>query len=592
METQLGKAKTIPALLSEWARDRGAKKAYTFLDNQERECITFTYAQLDKAVRSLAAHIQRIAEPGDRVLITATENQSLIRAFLACQYAGVIPVPVFPLTSARPVRRIATLSAIAEDCAATVVLSADAARLQAAIATVAPALAERTWIAPDDIDAEAAAHFRPVPTEPEQVAFLQYTSGSTSTPKGVMVTHRSLLRNEEMIAHYLGLTEADVIISWLPLFHDMGLIGMTLQALYLGAHAVIMPPLAFVQRPARWLRTISKYQGTMSGAPNFAYDQCVQRITPAERRELDLSSWRVAFSGAEPIRAATLTAFATTYAPYGFSRGSQVGAYGLAEITLVATASARDTPPTLLTVRSDALRRGRIEPGDGQVLVGVGRAERHRRVVIVDPATRTPLPENTVGEVWLAGEDVAIGYWHRPEETARTFGARLADTDEGPFLRTGDLGALHEGELFITGRTKDMLIVGGLNHYPQDLEATVEAAHPLVRPGGTAVFCRDPAAVGATRDEQVVIVAEVTRLSVLEPGQGELDHQALTRAVRAAVSETHGISPYDIAFVSPGTVPKTTSGKLQRAACRDSYERGEMPSTRPAATGLAQEARR
>ncbi len=275
METQLGKAKTIPALLSEWARDRGAKKAYTFLDNQERECITFTYAQLDKAVRSLAAHIQRIAEPGDRVLITATENQSLIRAFLACQYAGVIPVPVFPLTSARPVRRIATLSAIAEDCAATVVLSADAARLQAAIATVAPALAERTWIAPDDIDAEAAAHFRPVPTEPEQVAFLQYTSGSTSTPKGVMVTHRSLLRNEEMIAHYLGLTEADVIISWLPLFHDMGLIGMTLQALYLGAHAVIMPPLAFVQRPARWLRTISKYQGTMSGAPNFAYDQCV-----------------------------------------------------------------------------------------------------------------------------------------------------------------------------------------------------------------------------------------------------------------------------------------------------------------------------
>ncbi len=300
----------------------------------------------------------------------------------------------------------------------------------------------------------------------------------------------------------------------------------------------------------------------------------------------------MAFSGAEPIRAATLTAFATTYAPYGFSRGSQVGAYGLAEITLVATASARDTPPTLLTVRSDALRRGRIEPGDGQVLVGVGRAERHRRVVIVDPATRTPLPENTVGEVWLAGEDVAIGYWHRPEETARTFGARLADTDEGPFLRTGDLGALHEGELFITGRTKDMLIVGGLNHYPQDLEATVEAAHPLVRPGGTAVFCRDPAAVGATRDEQVVIVAEVTRLSVLEPGQGELDHQALTRAVRAAVSETHGISPYDIAFVSPGTVPKTTSGKLQRAACRDSYERGEMPSTRPAATGLAQEARR
>jgi acyl-CoA synthetase (AMP-forming)/AMP-acid ligase II len=563
---------TISALLAHRAVTHPDKTGYTFLDNGERESHSFTYRELDRSVRGLAARLRDSCAPGDRALVLATDNSSFIRAFLACQYVGVIAVPVFPFGTSRSAHRIDTLVAIARDCDAVVVISATADRIRATAADLAPELACLDWVDTD----EDGIGFEPAASEPEDIAFLQYTSGSTSTPKGVLVTHRSLLTNERMFAHCFGLTEDEVIVSWLPPFHDMGLIGMVLQSLYLGAHAVLMPSLAFVQRPARWLRAIHRYHGTMSGAPNFAYELCLRRVSRAEQSGLDLSTWRVAFSGAEPIRAATMAAFADRYAPNGFDRTASFGGYGLAEMTLVATTSAIGSYPTTVRVSADALRQGLIEPGEDHTLVGVGHLRLDREVVIADPETETTMPDGRVGEVWLAGGDVAAGYWRRSAETARTFGARLRDTDAGPYLRTGDLGVLLDGELFITGRIKDLLIVGGLNHYPQDIEATVEGVDPWIRPGCVAVFAREPA--GAGQDEAIV-VAELARPSGV--WNDPPNPAALVRAVRAAVSDGHGITVGEIAFVRPGSVPKTSSGKLRRAACRIRYLAGELAPAMP-----------
>lgn len=571
------KAPNISALLSENGQSRSDETAYTILGNGHDETDVLTHGMLDLQARATAARLQQSLKAGDRALIVAPDNAHFIRAFMACQYAGVIAVPVAPPLPLRNPRKVATLAAIARDCSARAVLDGSGGELGDAMGEFSPELAALEWIDVSACPVAEAAGFRAPRIGSEDVSFLQYTSGSTSSPKGVMVSHRALLRNEEMFAAVMGMTSEDVIVSWLPLYHDMGLIGKVLQASYLGAHLVLMPSAAFVQRPARWLRAITRYRGTVSGGPNFAYDLCVSRIPEADRSEFDLSSWKVAFSGAEPIRPATFDAFAEAYAPHGLAPETLQTGYGLAEATLVASGGVRGELPLTVGIDRARLREGRVVPGDDQRIISVGRARLSRRFVIVDPATRLPREDGVVGEIWMSGDDIPLGYWGRPDTTEETFGARLADTGEGPFLRTGDLGVLLEGELYVTGRLKDVIIVGGRNHYPQDIEVCAEEAHSWIRPGCTAAF-----SVEGESGEKVVLVAEVMRPAASRrtangeapPAAPTLDH--IRRRLLTAVSAEHGIQLDDIHLVTPASTFKTSSGKVQRALCRTAYEQGEF----------------
>jgi acyl-CoA synthetase (AMP-forming)/AMP-acid ligase II len=585
LETQLT-SPTISALLRDNARSRGEKTAYTFLDNGHDESRTLTYRRLDETARAVAARLLDSVRPGGRAMILAAGGADFVTAFMACQHAGVIAVPVAPPQPVRHPRKVATLKAIARDSGAEVVLTGSGTDLRTPVCEVAPELGALEWIEVDTVPPAAASRFEGPRIEAEDISFLQYTSGSTALPKGVMVSHRALLRNEEMFARIMGLGSEDVLVSWLPLYHDMGLIGMVLQNLYLGAHIVMMPPLAFVQRPSRWLRAITRYRATFTGAPDFAYDACVRRIREEDRAEFDLSTLRVAFSGAEPIRTATLESFAKAYAPYGLDPGALHCAYGLAEATLIATGTVAGQGPTTLSVDREALRRGRIVPGTDHLIVGVGKPRLSREVVIVDPGTRATRGPGEIGEVWLAGADIPLGYWRNPGATEETYRAYTSDSGAGPYLRTGDLGGLHDGELYITGRHKDLIIVGGRNHYPQDIEATAESAHPWIRYNSSAAF-----AVERDGREQVVVVVEVLRpQGTRQPtrqhgGAGQAPVPTLAqirRAVTAAVAAEHGIQLADVHMVMPGSVQRTSSGKVQRRASRAAYENGEFtPAPEP-----------
>ena len=396
-----------------------------------------------------------------------------------------------------------------------------------------------------------------------------------------MVTHGNLLHNQEMIRRAFGQSEESVVVGWLPFQHDMGLIGNLLQPIYSGGRAVLMPPMAFLQKPRRWLDAVSRFRATTSGGPNFAYDLCVRKITDDERAGLDLSSWRVAFNGAEPVHVATLERFAHAFASCGFTCRAFYPCYGLAEATLLVSGGAPDDRPVTTTLDAAALEDGRVEPtAGGRRLAGCGRPRLGQEIAIVDPETRRRTAADRVGEIWVSGGSVAHGYWNRAAATARDFRARLEDKharledrharleDKGygdrTYLRTGDLGFVLDGELFVTGRLKDLLILRGRNLYPQDVELTAEKAHPALRPGGAAAF-----SIEIDGEEQLVVAAEMRRPDAEVAGK-------VTEDARRAVSEEHGINPREIVLLRPATLPKTTSGKVRRRACRDAYLAGSL----------------
>lgn len=560
------------------AHHQADQQAYTFLADGELQESSLSYAELDLRARAIGKTLQRFQISGKRVLLLYPSGLDYITAFFGCLYTGAVAVPAYPPRSNRSLTRI---QSIVNDSQATVILTnaqilAQAQRWFAHV----PSLALLQWIATDDIADAAGETWQEPPRDEEALAFLQYTSGSTAAPKGVMISQKNMLHNLQDIQELIRSPVPHVGVSWLPIFHDMGLIACVLQATYAGFPMVLMAPTAFLQRPLRWLQAISRYGATFSCAPNFAYELCVSRKTPEDLAELDLSTWQYAISGAEPIRAATLRRFAEAFQGCGFQEEAFAPSYGLAEGTLLVTSNTR-MPPAAKVFDASALKLHRVvelpesAQNETQTLVGNGFPAQTsgQTMVIVNPDTLTRCPADEVGEIWLAGESIAQGYWNNPTETEKTFGAFLPETGEGPFLRTGDLGFLLEGNLFITGRLKDLIILRGQNYYPQDIELTVAQSHPALRPESGAAFTIEVVeehgfglAMGS--EERLVVVQEVLR------------HQNETKdiiaAIRQAIAEMYEIEVYAIVLVKYGSILKTSSGKIQRRACREYFLAGEF----------------
>ena len=549
------------------ARENGSQGAFRFLPGEKRGEQRITYAELDRRARSIAVSISEHAKRGDRVLLLVPPGLDYIASYFGCLYAGVIAVPAYPPNPRRPDARI---PAIVADCGPVLAITTSAllSRL-ASWSGDSQQLKAMAWLPVDEVAGDAELWKQPA-VGADTVAMLQYTSGSTATPKGVMLTHRNLMHNLSLIHDAFSVADApdDVGVFWLPPFHDMGLIGGILEPCYLGRSVVLMPSATFLQRPLSWLEAMSQYKVSTSAAPNFAFDLCVDRIKPEETRGLDLSGIRTIFHGAEPIRADTIDRFSRAFADIGFRREAFLPCYGLAEASLFVSGGSWGHGPYTLDVSRSGLEQRRVEPamaGDRLRLVSSGSPAAGQEIRVVDTETLRDLGDRCVGEIWVRGHSVANGYWNRPEESASAFAARL-EGGADQFLRTGDLGFLEDNQLFVTGRLKDLIILGGRNYYPQDLELAAERSHPSLRPGHAAAFAIEQEA----GPERLALVLEVTR------HHREADNEAVFSAVRRALAEREGVLPDLIVLVRQNSVPRTSSGKVQRRATRALLLDGEL----------------
>ncbi|HZJ66589.1 MAG TPA: fatty acyl-AMP ligase, partial [Kofleriaceae bacterium] len=543
-------------LLLSRAEQYGDETLYSFLDDHGRVASTASYRSLADRAASIAARLQSAGAAGKTVFLIYPPGMDYIVGFFGCLCAGAIAVPVYPPMPATIARALPRLRAIARDAEVSLALTTDALLplLRAACAG-APELSGLGWLATDDIPVSARDGWRYPTLSSEMPAFLQYTSGSTGTPKGVHLGHENLLHNLMQIRDAFHINPDSVAVIWLPPYHDMGLIGGILEPLYARMPMTLLSPIAFIRRPMLWLETISRVRGTISGGPDFAYALCVRKSTPEQRESLDLRSWEMAFSGADMVRPGTLDDFTAAFAPAGFRRRAFYPCYGLAEGTLLVTGGAWDAEPVIAWHGSRAAAPG---PDDRRALVGCGWPRSGQELVIVDPETGRPRADGQEGEIWIRGSSVARGYWRQPARSERVFAAVRGDTGEGPFLRTGDLGIWSGGQLFVTGRMDDLIIIRGRNYYPSDLEAAVSACHPAIRPGNVVVFAVDRAG-----ETGIGMVAEIRRGGESEPG--------IVEAIRAAIWQTFELAVSDIALVNEGAIPKTSSGKLERRACKVGY---------------------
>ncbi|OBK83987.1 type I polyketide synthase [Mycolicibacter sinensis] len=567
--------RTLVDLLRQESERRGDKPAFTFSrDGDEHETSRVSYRELDLRARQIATDLQSQGATWQRVLVLCPPGLDFIASFFGCLYAGAIAIPVHPPMREHLIGRVESIIADVEPGFALTTADIEP-RIKPAIDALPGGQALR-WMITDETAGGSEAGWVPPQIDAETVAMLQYTSGSTSAPKGVVLTHGNLVHNLETIFEAWGdRIDGDVTgVFWLPPYHDMGLIGGLLSTLRAGGHSILMPPTAFIKRPMRWLEAFSRHGGTITAAPNFAYDMCVELSSPQERAALDLSHWATAMCGAEPVRTATLKNFAEAFAPAGFRREAFLPVYGLAEGTLLVSGGSDSPLPLVRHVDRVALGDNRVievsaDDPNVAALVGCGKPRGGQRVSIVDPETRRECAAGRVGEIWVSGGSVAHGYWGAPELSAETFAATLSDTGQGPFLRTGDLGFLHSGELFVTGRRKDLIIIRGTNHYPNDIELTVQNTNPALLRGRGAVFSIAPEPGAA---EQLVVVQEVdpSRLS------GDAADEAM-QVIRTAVTENHAVRTHAVVLVQPLQLPTTSSGKIQRSACKQRYLDGELP---------------
>ncbi len=558
---------TLVELLRHRVLRQADETAFTYLVDGEHDQVHVSNRELDRKARAIGAWLQSLNLAGERALLLYPPGLEFIAAFFGCLYAGVVAVPVYP---PRRNRSLARIQAIADDAEAKVALTTDVViRRVEPLIDDTPHLKALKWLATDHTPEGIDERWEAPDIHGDTLAFLQYTSGSTGTPKGVMLDHINLLHNSALIAHAFEHTRTGLGVFWLPSYHDMGLIGGILQPLYIGRPNILMSPVAFLQKPYRWLSAISRFGATTSGGPNFAYDLCIRKITPEQRATLDLSTWRVAFNGAEPVCAETLERFAEVFAPCGFRREAFYPCFGLAEATLIVSGGYAKKPPVVRWFAAEALATGRIveaQPAEqgGRALVGCGNTLPDQEIAIADPETMTRCPAGRVGEIWVRGPSVAQGYWRQPEATEATFRAFLKDTGEGPFLRTGDLGFLRDGELFVTGRIKDLIIFRGVNLHPQDIERTVQESHPYLVPNAGAAFT-----VGVGGRERLVVVQELER-------RKKDNLASVFEAIRRAVSVEHELPVDAIVLLHANSIPKTSSGKVQRHACRAAFLEGKL----------------
>lgn len=560
----------LVSLLRWRSKEQPDNLAYCFLENGEpNEC--WTYAMLDSKARAIAACLQHTQAEQQRVLLILPQSLEYIASFFGCLYAGAIAVPIMP--PARP-GQIERLQRIAQDAQASFAIAPFS--LIEKIQTQReqfPLLAALYWIDIEScFEVEASAWQRPS-IEPSTIAFFQYTSGSTGSPKGVVISHHNVLSNQKMMKAAFQVDETAIWVGWQPFFHDMGLMGNMLQPIYLGVPAYLMTPFAFIRRPVRWLQAISRYRATISGAPNFAYDMCVEEVTAAEKQTLDLSSWRITLNGAEPIHPETLKRFTETFQECGFREETFYPCYGMAEATVFISGGESDCSPIYQTIAVDAIEtQGTVlSPTSGEktrVLVGCGRSVLDQTIRIVNPATFSNCLPGQIGEIWVAGPHIGLGYWNNEQDTKKTFQAYIQNIQDGPFLRTGDLGFLREdGELFVVSRLKDLIIIRGRNYAPQDIEITVEKSHPAIRPHGVVAFT-----IEQNQTEVLILIVEIEKDFLRN-----LNSKDVLQSIRRAVSLEHELQIDDIVLLKRGGIPQTTSGKLQRQGCKALYLAQQFP---------------
>lgn len=558
----------IAEMLRRRAGNGGNDLAFAFLKDGESVHVSWTYQELYARALALAGQLRKSGSKGDRVVLAFPPGLDFLAGFFGCLYAGMIPAPAYPPHRAR---RDGRLPAMAADCGARLALTTgslmeeirDGLEQETALGAIAV-------LAVDDIEPDGNIDLERETETARGLAYLQYTSGSTSVPKGVKITHGNLAQNLRDLHLGFQHDERSVMVTWLPAFHDMGLIYGLLLPLYFGFPCYVIPPTQFTRDPICWLRAISKFRGTHSAAPNFAFDLCRRRITEEQRRQLDLASWEMALIAAEPIRHETVVGFQEQFSVCGLRPHVLTPGYGLAEATLKVSSATKGEPAVALALNRDRLAEGvvleeEMDSPNASVLMGCGRSEIDTEVAIVDPETRQPCPDGRVGEIWVGGKTVADGYWKR---TDTGFGRMVGDPERS-YLKTGDLGFLRNGHLFVSGRIKDVIIIRGRNFYPQDIELLVERADDRIRPAGVACF-----GVSAEGAEGVFVVAELQRVALRAQSFDDLYSE-----IRSEVSDCLQIDVDRIVLVRPGGVPKTSSGKVQRQRCRESYLRGELPVT-------------
>ena len=562
-------AASLIALLRLRAERQTHRTAYTFLDNGERPSKSLTYGELDLQARQLAVQLQAAGLQGERAILLYPPDLDYIVAFFACLYAGTIAVPAYPPSNGRHMPR---LQAIIDDSQAAAILSSQSvANAVRQLAGGSFGLLDKNWLMTDNSAVADPSAWRLPALQAHDPAFLQYTSGSTGNAKGVIISHGNLMANQLLIKRRFGHNADSTVVGWLPLYHDMGLIGNVMQPLYCGASAILMSPMAFLEKPVRWLQAVSDYRAHTSGGPNFAFELCARKITDEEKAGLDLGSWRLAFNGAEPVNPDTLDRFSAAFAECGFSRKAFYPCYGLAEATLLATGGDKNAEPTVAAFYKAGLEQGKVRPamdGDDVIrqLVGCGRIDMDagQRIRIVDPESAELCSDDQIGEIQLAGPSISQGYWQNPLATEQAF---AGDADGlNCWLRTGDLGFIDGGELFVFGRLKDLIIIRGRNYYPHDLEYAVEAATDALNPGCAAAF-----AVSGDDGEKLVVLAELKRKRLRQP-----DYRAEFAAIRTRLVEECGIQADTVMLLKPGAILKTSSGKIRRSACRQAFEQQQL----------------